>query len=76
MYYPTLRKRHYQLFFKRLRKWYGKPIRYFGTGEYGSKTQRPHYHFIIFGLKLDDLKLYGRNGLKQPMYTSNQLDKI
>lgn len=25
-------------------------LRYFGVGEYGSKTQRPHYHVFVFGL--------------------------
>lgn len=25
-------------------------FRYFGCGEYGSKTFRPHYHFVIFGM--------------------------
>lgn len=40
-------KRHVQLFIKRLRKLY--PLRYFATGEYGTKTHRPHYHAILFG---------------------------
>lgn len=30
-------------------KW--PPIRYFLTGEYGDKTNRPHYHIILFNLK-------------------------
>lgn len=42
--------RHLQLFFKRLRK--ANPgntrIRYFAVGEYGSNTERPHYHVILF----------------------------
>lgn len=25
-------------------------LRYFGVGEYGSKTKRPHYHVFVFGL--------------------------
>ena len=40
-------KRHLQLYFKRLRK-VSPRLRYFAVGEYGSKTQRAHYHAIIF----------------------------
>lgn len=54
----TLCKTDFQLFMKRLRKKFGENIRFFAAGEYGSTTFRPHYHAIIFGLKLDDLVLY------------------
>lgn len=54
----TLRKRDFQLFMKRLRFKFGDGIRFFGAGEYGSNTFRPHYHLIIFGLHLDDLSVY------------------
>lgn len=40
-------KRHLQLFLKRLRKDVGK-FRYYAVAEYGSRTNRPHYHLIIF----------------------------
>ncbi len=57
----TLRKRDFQLFMKRLRKKFSdQKIRFFACGEYGSETFRPHYHAIIFGLKLDDLQVYKR----------------
>lgn len=48
---PTLVKRDLQLFMKRLRD-YVDPleIRFFGVGEYGDETRRPHYHVIVFGL--------------------------
>lgn len=57
---PTLVKRDFQLFMKRLRKnyKYDNKLRYYMAGEYGGQTARPHYHAIIFGLKLDDLVLY------------------
>lgn len=42
----TLVKRHVQLFFKRLRK-FGS-FRYYAVGEYGTLTQRPHYHVLLF----------------------------
>lgn len=55
----TLRKRDFQLLMKRIRKKFScDNIRFFMSGEYGSKTFRPHYHAIIFGLHLDDLQRY------------------
>lgn len=38
------------LFMKRLRKKWPVKIRYFGCGEYGETTMRPHYHIAIFNL--------------------------
>lgn len=32
-----------------------KPFSYFAVGEYGTKTQRPHYHIIIFGIDMDNV---------------------
>lgn len=47
----TLEKKHLQDFMKRLRHHLGgRKIRYYAIGEYGPKTQRPHYHAIIFSL--------------------------
>ena len=48
-------KRDLQLFFKRLRKKYpNKKIRYFGCGEYGSDSMRPHYHVILYGVDFSE----------------------
>lgn len=54
--YCVLEKRDFQLFMKRLRKMQSKaypntPIKYYAVGEYGSKTARPHYHAILFGIE-------------------------
>lgn len=69
----TLVKRDMQLFWKRLRKF--RKFRYYMCGEYGSQTNRPHYHAIIFGLELDDLKLYKR-GKGSNLYNSKFLQDI
>lgn len=45
--YHPIKVEHVQLFFKRLRK-SGLSFRYFGVGEYGGNTARPHYHIIFF----------------------------
>ena len=73
----TLRKRDYQLFMKRLRKAFpGQQIRFYAAGEYGPKTYRPHYHAILFGLKLDDLEFYENSEQGFPYYWSKSLQKI
>lgn len=47
--YGSLNKRDLQLFMKRLRKKDEKQrIRYYGVGEYGTETKRPHYHVLVF----------------------------
>lgn len=55
--FPTLRKDHMQKFMKRLRKETSKvsdlSIRYYSVGEYGTRTERPHYHSIMFNVPLE-----------------------
>lgn len=76
--YGTLVKRDCQLMMKRLRKnyQYENKIRFYLAGEYGSQTARPHYHAILFGLKLDDLKLYKKTPLGFNLYTSKFLEEV
>lgn len=50
LWHPTLHKRHAQLWLKRVRWSTPGAVRYFGAGEYGEKTGRPHYHLIMFGM--------------------------
>ncbi len=47
----TLDKEDFQRWLKRLRKLaHPARLRFYGCGEYGTKTERPHYHAIVFGL--------------------------
>lgn len=57
----TLDYRPFQLFLKRLRKRFQSAgIRFLMCGEYGSRTQRPHYHAILFGFQFPDAVPFGR----------------
>lgn len=69
---PDLKKDDLTLFIKRMnkeavKKGYsetGKSCRYYACGEYGGKTERSHYHLIIFGLMLPDLQFaYNKGGI-------------
>lgn len=44
-----------QKFFKRVRKKY--KCKHYSVGEYGSKTGRPHYHSVVFGVLLTQEEL-------------------
>lgn len=48
----SLVPRDMQLFLKRLRKKIQpRKLRFFGVGEYGDNSERPHYHIALFGLQ-------------------------
>lgn len=72
----SLNLRHFQLFMKRFRKFFGgRKIRFFHCGEYGDKYRRPHYHAIVFGLDFVDKKLFSVvNGNR--LYVSQTLDSL
>lgn len=73
----TLVKRDFQLFMKRLRRSFpNDDIRFFMAGEYGGQTFRPHYHAIIFGLHLDDLKPWRRSKQGFTYYNSEALQRV
>lgn len=78
----TLDKKDLSDFMKRLRsraKFEDREIRFYGCGEYGEHTRRPHMHVIIFGVSLSDfidLVPHGFNELKQQYFYSKEFERI
>lgn len=80
----NLLKKDVQDFLKRLRKWANKNgyiedkeygIRYLYCGEYGENKGRPHYHMLVYGLHIPDLKFhYKKKGYMH--FISEQIEKL
>lgn len=81
-----LEKSDVQKFLKRLRmasRDYGIPpfsVRYFFCGEYGSRTYRPHYHAVLFGVDMmasDWLpRCVGTTLGRRPRYCSGIVERL
>lgn len=73
--HPTLYKRDFTLFMKRLRKEHGDNIRFFMCGEYGSRGGRPHYHACLFNFDFIDKTFWRlKDGIK--LYRSASLERL
>lgn len=78
----TLYKKDVQEFIKKLRRHYEYKynhtgIRYFLAGEYGEKTNRPHYHACIFNMPImTEMILFKKNEIGQPIWTNEKIEKI
>lgn len=70
----SLQYRDFQLFMKRLRKQHGS-VRFFVVGEYGEQFSRPHFHAILFGLRLPDIQPVSKLGNGQ-LWQSSALEKL
>ena len=77
---PTIDKRDFQLFMKRLRKYFSdRKLRFYCSFEYGDKYKRPHAHAIIYGIDLndfDDLVYRGKNELGDKYWSSITFERI
>lgn len=54
----------------------GHKIRYFGCGEYGSKTEREHHHLILFNFKPADAKYFSTGSNGGHYFTSEYISKL
>ncbi len=62
-------------FIKRLRKTQERRISFFGCGEYGEQTNRPHYHALLFGIDFLD-RNSGFDTRRPNVWRSKTLDDI
>ena len=73
----TLVPKDLQDFVKRFRDQqeyhFGNKIRFYGVGEYGHLHHRPHYHIIVFGAVLDDIKYFRKSKVGTPLHTSQTI---
>lgn len=76
----SLRKKDVQDFLKRLKKSFGStkenPIRQIYCGEYGTRTNRPHYHCILFNCDFDDKVKWRKTLQGHQVFTSARLDRL
>lgn len=77
----SLSKREIQLFNKRLRRAV-HPLKYkfFMCGEYGTKTFRPHYHFLFFGINMSHIdvimSIWNKCDWNNPHIRSKSFDNV
>lgn len=73
----SLDHRDFQLFLKRVRKFAGRPVRFYMCGEYGPLNQRPHYHACLFNVDFrSDRVPSGRSASGELFYTSAVLERL
>lgn len=76
----TLVRRDFQLFLKRVRKYAvrrrGRSFRFYGCGEYGESTFRPHYHVLCFDLDFPDKRPWRKSPSGHSLCRSEELEDL
>ncbi len=73
----ALNYEHSTKFIQRLRNKYRDcQIDYYYSGEYGDASFRPHFHFIVYNIVINDLVFDKLNSQGDPLYTSNTIDNL
>lgn len=70
----SLCPKDFQRFVKAVRRDHeAQTIRYYGCGEYGERTKRPHYHAVLYGAEFLD-KRFLRSGANNDIWRSESLE--
>lgn len=76
----SLHKEEFQKFIKKVKKYLGSnkqnPVRQSYCGEYGSKTNRPHYHLILYNADFVDKTPHRTTDQGHPVFTSKTLTRL
>ena len=73
---PYVSKKDIFKFIKRLRNKYGSGIRYYGVFEYGTMSDRPHFHIILFNFFPGDSEIVAPGPFGGFYYKSKELQSL
>lgn len=73
---PFVKKQDIFKFIKALRNKYGAGIRYYGVFEYGTQSDRPHFHIILFNFFPQDSEIVAPGPFGGYYYKSKELQSL